>query len=76
MRYRVKALKPTKLGYNIQRLMSERGLKSGTKLAEELNIPAPSINRILSGQITDPRLSTVVLIADYFEISVDDLIGR
>ncbi|MFT3742452.1 MAG: helix-turn-helix transcriptional regulator [Gammaproteobacteria bacterium] len=49
---------------------------NGSELARRLDLPAPTINRILSGQVTDPRSSTLILIADYFKISVDQLLGK
>lgn len=49
---------------------------SGTALAKELKLPAPTINRILSGHVGDPRTSTLLLIANYFNITVDQLLGN
>jgi len=76
MQYRMKRLKPTKLQYNLQRLMAKHEVRSGSDLARQLDIPAPSINRIVAGQIVDPRCSTLILLADYFDVSIDQLVGR
>jgi transcriptional regulator with XRE-family HTH domain len=35
-----------------------------------------TIRRLLSGETTDPRISTLKLIADYFGVSIDSLIEK
>jgi len=45
------------------------------KVAQDLNIPPISIKRLLSGETTDPRISTLKAIADYFKVSIDNLIA-
>lgn len=45
-------------------------------LSRAINMPRATINRIKTGAITDPKSSTLLLIADYFHISVDQLLGR
>ena len=76
MTYRLKSTPVTKLQTNLQRLMTHHQVKSGSDLARQLDIPAPSINRILSGQVTDPRCSTLLLLGDYFKVTIDQLLGR
>lgn len=76
MSYRLRKAPSTKLQRNLQYLMANKRVKSGSDLARQLGIPPPSINRILSGQITDPRCSTLMLLADYFEVRMDQLVGR
>lgn len=44
------------------------------QLAQELNIPMMTIRRLVLGKTTDPRISTLKLIADYFNITIDSLI--
>lgn len=44
------------------------------QLAFNLNIPVMTIRRLLSGETEDPRISTLKIIAEYFNISVDALI--
>lgn len=46
-----------------------------SKIAQDLNIPVMTIRRLLSGETTDPRVFTLKTIADYFNISIDSLIG-
>ena len=44
------------------------------KVAQDLNIPPITIKRLLSGETTDPRISTLKSISNYFNISIDTLI--
>ena len=45
-------------------------------MAREVNIPRATINRLVSGRTPDPRASTLNAIAVYFNITVDQLIGK
>ncbi len=45
------------------------------QLARAINLPRGTINRIKSGKIRDPRSSTLTLIANYFNITIDQLLG-
>ena len=76
MKEYLKRKQSTKLQRHLQRLLAESGVYSGSDLARQLHLPAPTINRILSGQVTDPRASTLILLADYFDVSIDQLLGR
>ncbi len=49
---------------------------SEAELARAVNLPRATINRIKSGKIIDPRTSTLTLIADYFNVSIDQLLGH
>lgn len=49
---------------------------SANMLAKTLNLPTPTIQRLLTGEVLDPRASTLMAIADYFCISIDQLLGR
>lgn len=44
-------------------------------LARELDIPQPTIHRLVTGKSTRPYKSSLEPIANYFDISVDQLIG-
>lgn len=59
----------------LKQLISCIGL-SVNALAKALNLPTPTINRLLTGDVQDPRASTLLAIADYFSVSVDQLLGR
>lgn len=49
---------------------------SEAELARKINIPRPTINGLASGRTHDPRMSTISAIAEYFEVSVDQLLGK
>lgn len=44
-------------------------------LARTLGIPTNKITRILNGDVTDPKASTLVQIANYFNITIEQLLG-
>jgi transcriptional regulator with XRE-family HTH domain len=45
------------------------------QLARALGMPRATINRLLSGRSPDPKASLLRAIANYFDISVDQLLG-
>ncbi|MGD9153416.1 MAG: S24 family peptidase [Gammaproteobacteria bacterium] len=45
-------------------------------LSRAINIPRTTINRLASGKTPDPRASTLQAIAQYFNISVEQLLGN
>ncbi len=45
-------------------------------LARMVGMPRATINKIRSGKIINPKSSTLTLIAQYFNITVDQLIGN
>ena len=47
-----------------------------TELARRIHLPQPTIHRLLTGKTEDPKLSTLSLIANYFLISIDQLLGH
>jgi len=62
------------LSTNLSILLKQHHLNI-SQISQQLNIPAMTIRRLLSGETEDPRLSTLKLIADYFHVSIDFLIG-
>ena len=60
-----------------ERLIEQRKLNKITQrqLAEYLQIAQPSYIRYENGS-AEPNLETLVKIADYFDVSVDYLLGR
>lgn len=62
-----------KLAKNLCMLIAEHNVTE-SEVAQSLNIPVMTIRRLTSGETTDPRISTLKLIADYFKVSVDALI--
>lgn len=43
------------------------------ELARQTNIPQPTLHKILTGKTTDPRISTLQILADYFGVTLDTL---
>lgn len=62
------------LSDNLKHLLKHRGL-SITQLAQALDLPMMTIRRLVLGETVDPRMSTLKLVADYFDVSIDVLIG-
>lgn len=58
----------------LSHLLSVRGITESS-LAKALSVPRATINKIRSGKIINPRSSTLSMIANYFDINVDQLIG-
>jgi len=63
------------LSRNLSFLIKRDGI-SESDLARALNIPYNTIRRINSGFTTDPRMSTLKAIANYFDVSLDELTGE
>lgn len=61
------------LAHNLRALLKQRDF-SESEVAEKLDLPVMTIRRIVSGETTDPRISTLKLIADFFEVTIDSLI--
>ena len=57
-------------------LLMEKNQVTESKLAKDLGLPYNTVRRLISGFTTDPRMSTLLLIAKYFNISFDSLIGN
>lgn len=54
----------------------EREIKlTPAALARKLGIPTNKITRILNGDVTDPKASTLLQIANYFDITIEQLLG-
>ncbi len=49
---------------------------SEAELARKIKVPRATINRLVSGRTPDPRASTLSSIAEYFSITVDQLLGK
>lgn len=45
-------------------------------LAKIIGMPRATINKIATGKIVNPRSSTLNLIAKYFNITIDQLVGN
>lgn len=58
----------------LRALMDEMGL-SESELARRTQVGQPVIHRILSGETDNPRVATLSQIANYFSLSISQLIG-
>lgn len=64
----------TLLGKNVEWLMRKHGIKRFTHLAKLTGVPQPTIHRFMSGLHGEPRTSTLKPIADYFGITLAQLL--
>lgn len=62
------------IGKNIKRLRRQQEIKQ-TVLASELNIGRQTLSAYERG-VTLPDILSLIRIADYFEVSLDELTGR
>ncbi len=61
------------IGDNILKLRKEKGITQET-LAKEIGITSQAVSKWETGGA--PDIETIVLVADYFEVSIDQLFGR
>ncbi|WP_282270034.1 XRE family transcriptional regulator [Stenotrophomonas sp. PS02298] len=62
-----------KLALNLRELMRHEGGLSENQLSRNTGVPQPTIHRILSGRVEDPRDSTLRPLAEYFGTTVESL---
>ena len=62
------------IGHRLAELRCERGLSQG-QLATKVGVSTRTVGNIERDEVV-PTLAIVVELADYFEVSVDFLIGR
>ncbi len=67
-------MKKTKLAITLKTLLRKKNL-SESELARQTGICQPVINRMTSGQTDNPKIETLRPIAQFFSISLDQLIG-
>lgn len=58
---------------NIKYLIKRSDLNSVTELARRLDINQPTMHRLITGEIRDPKYTMLKQISDYFRISPSDL---
>lgn len=63
------------LAENLRVVLNARGM-SENELAQALSLPVMTVRRIVSGETMDPRISTLKLIADHLDVSIDALLGH
>ena len=59
---------------NLSALLRQNNLNAN-QLAQLIGIPMMTVRRLVSGETEDPRISTLKIIADYFNIPVDLIIS-
>lgn len=69
------AKKYLQLGNILKRLLFDRSMKP-IDLAREVNLPPPTIHRLITGKSTRPYKSSLKPIADYFSVTIDELTGE
>lgn len=57
---------------NIKKLMDAENITE-VELARRAEIPQPTLHKILSGGTSNPRILTIKLLANYFNVAIDDL---
>jgi transcriptional regulator with XRE-family HTH domain len=60
---------------HLKKLMEKRKI-SRYRLSKETGIPYTTLTQILKGRTKDPQISALEAIADYFNVTVDYLIGE
>lgn len=63
------------LSSTLTRLMADKGIKSA-ELARKIGIGQPVIHRLMSGVTDNPQVQTLLPIAQYFGVTIDQLLGR
>lgn len=61
------------LADNLRALLRKSHLNP-SQLAQTLGIPLMTVRRLISGETADPRISTLKLMANHFDVSIDSLI--
>lgn len=62
--------------FRLQKLREKhRGLRRAT-LSELCGLPPDTIRKYERGQVLNPTIESLTAIADYFDVSIDYLIGR
>ncbi|CDL80096.1 S24 family peptidase [Xenorhabdus cabanillasii] len=59
---------------NIKYLMQTHGISSVKDLAKRLKMNQPTLHRTLAGEVSDPKYATLKQLADFFGVSVIDLV--
>lgn len=63
------------LAQTLNELIERENKLTPAALARKLGIPTNKITRILNGDVTDPKASTLIQIASYFDITIEQLLG-
>lgn len=72
---RPRILKRNEMGRRIEEMAAARGM-TVHQLSIASGVSSPSMNRICTGDTSDPHLSTLIAIADVLDVTVDRLVGH
>lgn len=59
----------------IRELMRRKGNINQAELSRQTAIPTPTLHKLLNGQTVDPRASTLMILARFFDVGLDQLAG-
>lgn len=68
-----------KLSIPIQKFLRRNLIKKNLKrkdFAQKINIPYPTITRLINASRNNPEFMTIVALANFFHCSIDEVIGR
>ena len=60
---------------NINKILKDRDLKA-LKLAKEIFVDSWNLYAILRGENKNPTIDTLIKLADYLDVTLDELVGR
>lgn len=63
------------IGDNISQILGKRKIKP-YKLATELGIDVSGLYKIIRNEKKNPTIDTLIKLADYLDITLDELVGR
>ncbi|WP_150467632.1 helix-turn-helix transcriptional regulator [Francisella sp. SYW-9] len=63
------------LSENIKKLMLENGIKNVSELAKKVNMRSQTLGLIIRGDRSNPREITLQPLADFFDVSINELLG-
>ncbi|EGT4106351.1 helix-turn-helix transcriptional regulator [Clostridioides difficile] len=63
------------IGDNISQILRKRNIKP-YKLAKELEIDESGLYKIIRNEKKNPTINTLIKIADYLDVTLDELVGR
>lgn len=61
---------------NLKYLMRKNNITNVTELARLVKIQQPTLHRLLSGEVKDPKYVNLKQLADYFSVNVSDLLEK
>ncbi|HBF6217999.1 helix-turn-helix domain-containing protein [Clostridioides difficile] len=63
------------IGDNIKQILRKRDIKP-YKLAKELDIDVSGLYKLLRNKSSNPTIDTLIKLADYLDITLEELVGR